>query len=137
MQSPCYTCEHKDRDKSDPGCVDCRPRIEHAVAQGMLSPEVLEVQDDPVVLEARQKGGRPRGSFKEKQPCSTPDCRWDAQIKGLCRSCYGEIYRKSHKHCKGCGRRKKIKARNRCSTCYVRWRYHNPDAVRGYRKRGL
>ena len=43
--------------------------------------------------------------------------------------------KKKRKHCKDCRRPKPIKARNRCSTCYVRWRYHNADKVRGYRKR--
>ena len=42
--------------------------------------------------------------------------------------------KKKRKLCKGCRRPKPIKARGRCSTCYVRWRYHNADKVRGYRK---
>ena len=164
-ESPCLTlsgrdgpCEHQYRDKSDPDCVNCRPRIEYAVAEGMLSPEVLEVKDDPMILEAREKAldrkprsGRPRGSTKKKEKCSTTDCRWDAQIKGKCRSCYGKAYRKAkkvkkeggdtvgvkkeEKRCKckpGCTA--KIKAREMCDTAYSKWKYQNPDKVRHYSK---
>ena len=106
MQSPCLIlsgregpCEFLHRDKNHADCVDCDLRIKYAVNQNMLSPEVLEVKDDPVIIEAR------RAAPKKKR-----------------------------KHCKDCGRPKPIKARGRCSTCYVRWRYHNADKVRGYRK---
>ena len=107
-QSPCLTllgregpCEFLHRDKNHPDCVDCDLRVRYAVKRGILHPEVLTKQEDPLVLEARK---------------ATP--------------------KKKRKHCKDCHRPKPIKARNRCSTCYQRWKYHNPEKVRGYRKRG-
>ena len=99
MQSPCLTCDHQQRDKNHPDCVDCDLRVKYAVKQNMLHPDVLNVKEDPLVLEARKAAPK-----------------------------------KKRKLCKGCGRPLPIKARNRCATCYVRWRYHNADKVRGYKK---
>lgn len=147
MQSPCLTlpgrdgpCDYQHRDKNHPDCVDCRFRLEYAVNQGMLHPEVLTKQEDPVVLEAREKGGRPRGSFKEKVTCSVDGCAYWAVAKGKCRSHYGKAYRKSQKlkrkTCKDCKRRP-VKTKELCNACYVRARYKRIHGkVRGYRRKG-
>lgn len=45
-------CPHMDEDKNSERCVECQPRIEYAVAMGMLPEEVLEQKEDPVVKEA-------------------------------------------------------------------------------------
>ena len=110
MNNPCINgrnpeetvCPFVAKDKNHEPCLNCLAKLEYAVNQGMFSPEVLEQKEDPVILEAREKAvrnkpGRPQGSTKEKKNCSTPKCRWDAKIKGKCRSCYGKAYREAKK----------------------------------------
>ena len=90
-QSPCLIlpgregpCNYLHRDKSHPDCVDCRPRIEYAVKQGMLHPEVLKPkQEDPLVLEARKAAPK-----KKRKHCK--DCRRPKPIKARnrCSTCY-------------------------------------------------
>ena len=161
MQSPCLIlpgrdgpCEYLHRDKSHPDCVDCRPRLEYCVKEGMLPPIVLEQQDDPMVLEARERAvhRKPRsdGRRKEKEKCSEEGCDLWAVAKKKCRKHYNKAYqeaqrlkkegdtvpvKKKEKRCKckpGCTA--KIKARGMCDTSYSRWKSHNPDKVRHYSK---
>jgi hypothetical protein len=105
----------------------------------MLPPIVLEQQDDPVVVEAREKGGRPRGSFKEKVTCSVDGCDYWAVGKGKCGSHYGKAYRESQKLkrklCKDCKKRK-VKSMELCNACYGRMYYRRfHKKVRGYKRR--
>ena len=157
MQSPCNTCDYKARDKKHWDCVNCDLRVRYAVKLGILHPEVLRKQDDPLVLEAREKAldrkprsGRPRGSAKKKEKCSEDGCNEWAVAKGKCRTHYNKAYqeakkvkegggivtvKKEEKRCKckpGCTA--KIKARGMCDTSYSRWKHQNPDKVRPYSK---
>ncbi|MBA7694087.1 hypothetical protein ES703_102689 [subsurface metagenome] len=157
MQNPCThgrtpdetICPHMARNKNHPDCVNCTPRLEYAVKQGMLHPEVLEQKKDPVIVEAREKGGRPRGSFKEKKTCSVKGCDYWAKIKGKCASHYGKAYRKAKKlkkekvemivkknkpECDEPGCHEPARARGKCQTHYRTLLRKHPELAGKYQK---
>lgn len=93
--SPCTTgrtadetvCPFLHQDKNDEPCLNCQAKLEYAVKQGMLHPEVLNKEEDPIIKEAREEV--PVTKKKKKRKCK--DCGRVKPIKarGKCGTCYG------------------------------------------------
>ena len=87
-------CEHLFRDKNHKGCVHCRPRLEYAVARGMLHTEVLEQENNPVIIAMREIV-----LLKKEKELKICACGLrPVKSKGLCNACYGRArYKTIHK----------------------------------------
>ena len=92
MNNPCISgrdpeetiCPFVGDDKNDEPCLNCLAKLEYAVNQGMLHPEVLEPkQEDLLIIEARKTAPK-----KKQKLCK--DCRRPKPIKARnrCSTCY-------------------------------------------------